>query len=359
MARQTVRPLPIGFKGARAEETERSRLGIQSGVFGVHGATREWRVYCPGRADNPFAVIRSLSSSLGGAREGDNYPWAEMSSMVLLYFVLVDRWPGTKVNLVQGIYGPPLLYRPAPNTWNYRISTTGDTEEILSELPWRNENDVLISRGIGTPEFVKLPDTASNNTFTAETKKGTVKLNLATGGNDLFHKNLRRYVEGASRLADTTALQIWRSIPAWRHEAVRMAFMFKNRVNSDSFSTITRAGNLTWADAPEQRYGGIVLFAGVQVEETQAPVSTEAILQNTTNPGDAVAFNVALNFIVNPRGHQYERTFTYKDDDTNLEGPVSWVPGQAPPDFSEQDLLREKFLRYYDAPLTSIVGAFG
>lgn len=336
---------PPGYTGAYAEETAESRIGLASGIYGAQNVTRTWRVYTALPTDNPIWTIGRLSSAYGGETVGTPFPtdgeWGD-GSYVLLFFTILDHWTGTNVWTIQGHYGPSYLTTFQSQAWNFSLRGTLETERVFTALPTRDENNIEHpGKAIGAPRYEAIP--GPTGSFGASAPDGKqVALRLASGTDPTLW-SLPRYATGADRPKRLSNLTLWKTIPGWNFAAVSAAMNAQRLLNSDTFSTLTTSGRVTWVDLSANGLRKM-MFTDIAVD----PVPTDQSGLPQRDPGPA--FRVTLNFKFNPDGWDYVLRHMHKFEDGGYEAPI-FLQGATDP-------IDETFILQGDTSLSGIVDAF-
>lgn len=192
-----------------AEETDESRIGIQSGMLGADNVTRTFRVYTTKRQDNPIQAMELQIQRLrGGAMVGDRFPttdgWGD-GSYVLFNWTILAHHPGTNVWILQARYVPSYVTGRSTQLWSYRSKSSLESYLVYSDLD---------GKGIGLPKYVSYTSDTPSSFTTVNMDRGAtpIKLALAGGGSDPFNKNLPRYSTGAERYRRTTVIVISKTL---------------------------------------------------------------------------------------------------------------------------------------------------
>lgn len=263
---------------ATVKELFDSRAGVQTGLFGTTSFTLTYRVTCDAVGDNPIAV---LAEHRDGLRIGSTIPtpagatedWSDFG-VIVREFAIVDH-PAPLTWVVAVIAGTPFVADP-DRPWDLRIS--GETEEELVMFDIGN-------KPIGTYTYAEVTTDSKERQdliaagfdisvefYTFVPKRGRVKL---------WRNPTYPLLEGATRTKKAGSITLMRKIPTLSSSQVGNVLSYINTVNTDRF----------YGAAP-----GALKFIGLDASSEPGIMSGQQVAN--------VVWNVGMNFVWNPDGHQ-------------------------------------------------------
>ena len=334
-------PIPGGLKGAYAEETAESRIGLQSGMLGAQNVTRQWRVYTAKNSDNPIVTMEGLSSRYGGVVVGSPFPttggWGD-GSFILSYFTIVDHGVGTRVWTLQGNYVPSYLTGLPGVGWSFAIQSSIETKKIYQTIE-RDVDGNPIGKGIGLPLYSLWSLVGSPPPVAFKVTSpllGELDVFLPGGGTDPTDNKIPRFATGVDAPARVSTVIFSKTIRSFQTAlpAIHAVLNAKRFVNSDDIVVRTTSGEISFfTNTP-----GKVLLAGVEIQEAQ-----------NQEQGLTPYFRVTIGLKYNPDGWQHKLVHAKKLDDGTL-APIRSV--------STGKFIEETFQITGETSISGLLGAF-